>query len=31
VTAVADGTYPNVFNNEAPDASFGITSKILPD
>jgi hypothetical protein len=31
VTAVADGTYPNVFNNEAPDASFGITSKILLD
>jgi hypothetical protein len=31
VTAVADGTYPNVFNNEAPDASFGITAKIVLD
>lgn len=31
VTAVADGTYPNIFNNEAPDASFGITAKIVLD
>ena len=30
-TAVADGTYPGVWNNEGPDASFGITSKILLD
>ena len=26
-TAVADGTYPFVFNNDVPDASFGVTSK----
>ncbi len=26
--AVANGSYPNVFKNEAPDASFGITSSI---
>jgi hypothetical protein len=26
--ATANGTYPNVFNNETPDASFGVTSQI---
>ena len=26
-TAVADGTYPFVFNNDVPDSSFGVTSK----
>ena len=26
--ATADGTYPNVFNNASPDASFGVTSPI---
>ncbi|WP_042426369.1 hypothetical protein [Streptacidiphilus anmyonensis] len=31
VTAVADGGYPEVFNNESVDASFGITSPILLD
>jgi hypothetical protein len=31
VTAVADGTYPFVFNNAPIDASFGITSKIFLD
>ena len=31
VTAVADGTYPTVFNNVLVDASFGITSKIVLD
>jgi hypothetical protein len=30
-TAIADGTYPQVFNNDTVDASFGITSKILLD
>jgi len=30
-TAVNDGTYPNVFNNETPDASFGVTSSIYLD
>ena len=29
--SVANGTFPNVFNNETPDASFGITSPILVD
>src|SRR5579863_4125236 len=29
--AVADGTYPTVFNNDAPDGSFGITSPIFLD
>lgn len=29
--AVADGTYPNVFNNETPDPAFGITSPIFLD
>ena len=31
VTAVADAGYPEVFNNEAVDGSFGITSPILLD
>src|SRR6266436_4740375 len=31
VTATADGSYPTVFNNEAADASFGITAKIVLD
>lgn len=31
VTAVADGGYPEVFNNESVDASFGISSPILLD
>lgn len=31
VTAVADGTYPQVFNNGSVDGSFGITSKIFLD
>ncbi|HEY4461924.1 MAG TPA: hypothetical protein VGN41_04585, partial [Streptosporangiaceae bacterium] len=30
-TAVADGTYPQVFNNDLADASFGVTSKIMLD
>ncbi|HYX54305.1 MAG TPA: hypothetical protein VE783_12690, partial [Candidatus Limnocylindrales bacterium] len=30
-TAVADGTYPTVFNNDGPDGSFGITSPIFLD
>ncbi len=30
-TAVADGTYPTVFNNDGPDGSFGITSPIFID
>lgn len=29
--AVADGTYPTVFNNDVPDGSFGITSPIFLD
>jgi hypothetical protein len=29
--AVADGSYPGVFNNDASDASFGITSPIFLD
>jgi len=29
--AVADGTYPGVWNNEAQDASFGVTSPIFLD
>jgi hypothetical protein len=28
-TAVANGTYPDVFNNATPDGSFGITSPIF--
>jgi hypothetical protein len=31
VQAVADGTYPEVFNNDGVDGSFGITSKIFLD
>jgi hypothetical protein len=30
-TAVANGTYPNVFNNDTPDGSFGVTSPIFLD
>jgi hypothetical protein len=30
-TAVADGTYPTVFNNDGPDGSFGVTSPIYLD
>ncbi|HKD16714.1 MAG TPA: hypothetical protein VKG23_02510 [Thermoanaerobaculia bacterium] len=30
-TAVDDGTYPQVFNNDLVDASFGVTSKIFLD
>lgn len=30
-TAIADGTYPTVFNNDAPDGSFGVTSPIFLD
>jgi len=30
-TAVTDGTYPTVFNNDKADGSFGITSPILLD
>jgi hypothetical protein len=29
--SVANGTFPNVFNNETPDASFGVTSPIFID
>jgi hypothetical protein len=29
--AIADGTYPTVFNNDTVDGSFGITSKIFLD
>lgn len=29
--AVADGSFPNVFQNETPDPSFGITSPIYLD
>jgi hypothetical protein len=31
VTAIADGTYPTVFNNDTVDASFGITAPIFLD
>lgn len=31
VTATADGSYPNVWNNDAADGSFGITAKIVLD
>jgi hypothetical protein len=31
VSAVSDGTYPYVWNNDQADASFGITSKIFLD
>ena len=30
-TAVAPGTYPLVFNNDAPDGSFGVTQPIVLD
>jgi hypothetical protein len=30
-TAIADGTYPTVFNNAAVDASFGVTAPIFID
>ena len=30
-TAIADGTYPTVWNNDTVDGSFGITSKIVLD
>ncbi len=30
-TAIADGTYPTVFNNDTVDGSFGVTSKIVLD
>ena len=29
--AVADGTFPNVFKNEGPDAAFGVTAPIYLD
>ena len=29
--STADGTFPNVFNNETPDGSFGVTSPIFVD
>jgi hypothetical protein len=29
--AIADGTYPTVFNNDGPDGSFGVTSPIFLD
>ena len=31
VTAIANGTYPFVFNNDTADGSFGITSRIFLD
>src|SRR5580704_19661482 len=31
VTAIADGTYPTVFNNDGVDGSFGLTARILLD
>jgi hypothetical protein len=31
MTAVAGSTFPLVFNNDAPDANFGVTSKVLLD
>src|SRR5580700_9999556 len=31
VTAVADGTYPTVFNNAPVDGSFGVTTKAVLD
>ncbi len=30
-TAITDGTYPTIFNNDLADPSFGITSKIFLD
>jgi hypothetical protein len=29
--AIADGTYPDVFNNDTIDASFGVTSRVFLD
>lgn len=29
--STADGTFPNVFNNETPDGSFGVTSPVFID
>ena len=29
--AIADGTFPNVFKNETPDAAFGVTAPIFLD
>jgi hypothetical protein len=29
IAATANGSYPNVFNNDAPDANFGVTSQIV--
>jgi hypothetical protein len=29
--SVADGSFPNVFNNETPDGSFGVTSPVFVD
>src|SRR5579862_4962191 len=29
VTATANGSYPNVFNNDSPDPNFGVTSQIV--
>jgi hypothetical protein len=29
VTAIADGSYPQVFNNDSVDGSFGVTSRIF--
>ena len=31
MTAIADGTYPTVFNNDTVDASFGVTSRVFLD
>ena len=31
VTAVADGTYPTVFNNDTVDGLFGVTAPIVLD
>lgn len=31
VPAIADGSYPAVFDNDSPDSSFGITSQIFLD
>jgi hypothetical protein len=31
VTAIADGSYPDVFNNDQVDGSFGVTSRVFLD
>jgi hypothetical protein len=31
VTAIADGSYPAVFNNDTVDANFGVTSRVFLD